>query len=26
VWEEILSNWIVNAFTPDVTHLIYLYV
>ena len=25
VWEEILSNWIVNAFTPDVTHLIYLY-
>ena len=26
VWEEILSNWIVNTFTPDVTHLIYLYV
>ena len=25
VWEEILSNWIVNAFNPDVTNLIYIY-
>ena len=24
-WEEILSNWIVNAFNPDVTNLIYIY-
>ncbi|UTC74678.1 putative DNA binding domain-containing protein [Treponema sp. OMZ 792] len=24
-WEEVLSNWIVNAFTPDVTSLIYIY-
>lgn len=24
-WEEVLSNWIVNAFTPGVTSLIYIY-
>ena len=24
-WEELLSNWIVNAFNPDVTNLIYIY-
>ena len=25
VWEEILSNWVVNAFSPDVTNLIHIY-
>ena len=24
-WEEVLSNWLVNAFTPDVTNLIFIY-
>lgn len=24
-WEQILSNWIINAFSPDVIHLIFLY-
>lgn len=24
-WEQILSNWIVNAFSPDVTNLISIY-
>ena len=24
-WEEVLSNWLVNAFTPDVTNLVFIY-
>lgn len=24
-WEQILANWIVNAFSPDVSNLIYVY-
>ena len=24
-WEQMISNWIVNGFTPNVAHLIYVY-